>query len=362
MNPHRRFRRLTEVIGPYVGLICLLLAQAVACSAEELSVSAVQQARLGIRVAPVRVGEQLDIANLSAEVQFPIAGTAAVVAPYAGRVLRVDVDEGDAVTQGEILAAVSSRDYATDHALLHRRRAEAEVARRQAARDEALLEAGVIPQARAETSRSSAMAQQAELESLESSVGDFHVDGGDATGFKLRAPITGFVVSRRIETSASIGAQEVAFVIARDSRWRLEVDAPVAVTAQLATEARLAVGAIEVPVEGRGTTLDPATQTIKLRGTLPADSGLLPGQRTTVTLRLPAPPDSLQLPRSALSRTGARAEVFVATPDKDGNLFRRVEVEVLAETKDFAVVAGALAADDQVAVSGVSALKGMGGS
>ena len=337
------------------------MVAAFGCPAEELALSSIQQARLGIRVAQVSTAKGLEVANLAAEVQFPIAGNAAVAAPYAGRVLRVEVDEGDIVRKGQLLATVSSREYATDHALLHRRRAETEVAHRQAARDDALLAAGVIPKARAETSRSLATALQAELESLESAVGDFHNDDSDATGFSLRAPMDGFVVSRRVETSAGIDAQEVAFVIARDSRWRLEVNAPVAVAAKLTTDARLAVDALEVPVEGRGTTLDPATQTIKVRGTLPADSGLLPGQRVIARLRLPAPPGSLQLPRSALSHTGPRSEVFVATPSEQGNTFRRVEVEVLAETENNAVVTGALTPGDTVAVSGVSALKGMGG-
>ena len=341
---------------------CLLVSCSFACAAQELGLSKTQQERLGIRVASISAAEVLEVGNLSAEVQFPIAGNAAVAAPYAGRVIRVAVDEGDAVRVGQILASVSSREYAADHALMHRRRAEAEVARRQAARDDTLLEAGVIPKSRAETSRSLATALQAELESLESAVGDFHDAGSDASGFNLRAPMTGFVVSRRIETSASIDAQEVAFVIAKDSRWRLEVDAPVAVAALLTPDARLAVGTLEIPVEGRGTTLDPATQTVKVRGTLPADSGLLPGQRVIARLRLPAPPNSLKLPRSALTHTGPRSEIFVATPTEAGSTFRPVEVEVLAETEDGAVISGALKTSDKVAVSGVSALKGMGGS
>jgi cobalt-zinc-cadmium efflux system membrane fusion protein len=256
---------------------------------------------------------------------------------------------------------VSSREYATDHALLHRKRAEAEVARRQTARDDALLEAGVIPKSRAETSRSRATSLQAELESLESAVGDFHDEGNDATGFNLRAPMPGIVVSRHLQTSASIGAQEVALVIARDTRWRLEVDVPAAVATRLTPEARLAVGTIEIAVEGRGTTLDPATQTIKARGTLPADSGLLPGQRVIARLRQPPPSNSVQLPRSALTHTGRRGEVFVATSTQSGKTFRRVDVEVLAETEDGAVVTGAISAGEEVVVSGTSALKGMGG-
>ena len=361
MNLHRASARPRNTGWRHLMTACLLSACTCTSVAQDLALSDTQMERLGIRVAATTAAKRLEVANLPAEVQIPVAGNAAVAAPYAGRVLRVEVDEGDAVRQGQILAAVSSREYATDHALLHRRRAEAELARGQAARDEALLEAGVIPKSRAETSRSRATALQAELESLESAVGAFHDEGTDATGFNLRAPMTGFVVSRHLQTSASIDAQEVAFVIARDARWRLEVDVPVAVATQLTPDARLAVDAVEIAVEGRGTTLDPATQTVKVRGTLPADSGLLPGQRVIARLRLPPPPNSVQLPRSALTHTGQRGEVFVATATKAGKMFRRVDVKVLAETEDGAVVTGALTPGDEVVVSGISALKGMGG-
>jgi multidrug efflux pump subunit AcrA (membrane-fusion protein) len=69
----------------------------------------------------------------------------------------------------------------------------------------------------------------------------------------------------------------------------------------------------------------------------------------------------VQLPRSALTHTGRRGEVFVATSTQSGKTFRRVDVEVLAETEDGAVVTGAISAGEEVVVSGTSALKGMGG-
>ena len=336
-------------------------AEAAAEDKTALVLNPTQQSRLGVRTAAVTAAKTLDVANLSAEVQLPVAGTAAVAAPYAGRVVQVNVDEGQTVRAGQALAVLSSRDYATDHALLHRRRAETEVADRQAGRDDALLDAGVIPRARAETSRSLATALKAELEGLEAAVGAVHADGGDATAFTLRAPIDGFIVTRSIQSSVQMQAQEVAFVIARDARWRLEVDVPIAVAGQVTPAARLRVGDLEIPVDGRGTTLDPTTQTVKVRGTLPADSGLLPGQRISAELRVPAPADSWQIPQGALSRAGAEAEIFVASRTDAGTSFSRLSVRVLAEDARHAVIAAPLQADSVVAIAGTSALKGLGG-
>jgi biotin carboxyl carrier protein len=81
-------------------LACLLGAHTLTCVAQDLALSDTQLDRLGIRAAPTSVATVLEVANLSAEVQLPVAGIAAVAAPYAGRVLRVEVDEGDAVRRG----------------------------------------------------------------------------------------------------------------------------------------------------------------------------------------------------------------------------------------------------------------------
>jgi multidrug efflux pump subunit AcrA (membrane-fusion protein) len=62
-----------------------------------------------------------------------------------------------------------------------------------------------------------------------------------------------------------------------------------------------------------------------------------------------------ELPYSALFRRGEQASVFVAMQDG----FRLVPVTLLEEDQDHVVVSGALTNNDEVAVSGISALRGI---
>jgi RecA/RadA recombinase len=62
-----------------------------------------------------------------------------------------------------------------------------------------------------------------------------------------------------------------------------------------------------------------------------------------------------QIPAGALARRGETASVFVATEAG----FRVVPVKVIAEDQDHVHVSGALLGEDALAVSGLSALRGM---
>jgi cobalt-zinc-cadmium efflux system membrane fusion protein len=61
------------------------------------------------------------------------------------------------------------------------------------------------------------------------------------------------------------------------------------------------------------------------------------------------------VPYSALIRRGDKASVFIAT---DGG-FRLVPVTLVAEDQDHVVISGAITDKDQVAITGISALRGI---
>ncbi|MGE0387541.1 MAG: efflux RND transporter periplasmic adaptor subunit [Gammaproteobacteria bacterium] len=308
---------------------------------------------LGIATAEAVPAHALATGNLVGEVQLPLAGSVAVASTYAGRVSTVAVDEGDAVTAGQTLAVVVSREYAAERAALARKRAESDLARRQAQRDAGLLDAGVIPAARAEASSAARDAAVAELAALEATVGQVAASAAGPAAFRLTAPVAGRVIERRIAPGDPVDALAVAFVIAGDDGWRLEAGVPVALARSIGAGAALQIGAIRAPVTGRAAGIDPATQTVRVRAKLPAGSGLAPGQRVAVTLALPAPPGALAVPRAALSRIAGRVQVFV----RRGGAFHPVTVQVLGEDGALAVVRGPLRSGEPVVIAGVSALK-----
>lgn len=102
-------------------------------------------------------------------------------------------------------------------------------------------------------------------------------------------------------------------------------------------------------------TTDAATQTILVRAEVPNTGELRPGQTAAVRSFLSSGESAWEVPYSALVRRGDKASVFVAI---EGG-FRLEPVTLLAEDQDHVVVSGAIADKDEVAVSGITALRGI---
>jgi cobalt-zinc-cadmium efflux system membrane fusion protein len=346
--------RLISLLGA-VALAAHALAAPGAPEVQTIELDARQVELMALRTAPATVAAALVVDGLLGSVELPLEGTVAVASQYAGRVASVHVDEGDRVEQGQVLAVISSRDYAQERARAVRLAAEAGVARQQAARDRTLAAEGIVPASRAAASAAASQALDAELKALRAVTDRFETARGDDAGFMLKAPQAGVVVARHVAAGEALEALATAFVLASGTAWRLEVKVPVALAPQIGAGAVLRVGEVETAVAGRGLALDTHTQTVTVRGLLPPDSGYVPGQQVSATLALPAPAGAIGVPRAAIVRTGASARVFVA----EGTRFRAVPVDVLGESGSLAVVSGAVAPDAQVVVAGTSALKAL---
>lgn len=338
-----------------MALVAQALAPPAASAGQTLELDARQVELLAVKTAPATAATTLVVDGLLGNVELPLEGTVAVASPYAGRVASVLVDEGDRVAQGQVMAVVSSRDYAQERARVVRLETEAEVARQQATRDRTLAAEGIVPAARAAASAAASRALDAELAALRAVTNRVEAVRGDAAGFALKAPQAGVVVARHIAAGEALDALASAFVLASGTAWRLEARVPVALAPRIGAGAVLRVGELEIPVAGRGLALDTHTQTVMVRGLLPPDSGYAPGQQISASLALPAPAGATGVPRAALVRSAAAARVFVA----EGTRFHVVPVEVLGESGSLAVVSGALAPGAQVVVAGTSALKAL---
>lgn len=103
-------------------------------------------------------------------------------------------------------------------------------------------------------------------------------------------------------------------------------------------------------------TTDPATQTVLVRAEVPNSGDLRPGQTAAVRISFVSKRETAwEIPYSALIRRGEQASVFVSTQGG----FRLMSVTLLEEDQDHVVVSAPLTDNDEVAVSGVSALRGI---
>jgi membrane fusion protein, heavy metal efflux system len=338
--------------------LCLALGVAGAGSAEEstvLVVSDAERALLGIETTPAVPVSALVVDGLLGTVSLPIASRTAVAAPYAGRVLQVLVDEGDAVSAGQVMAWVDSRALAAARSQVRELAIARDLARSVAARDAGLLAEGVIPAVRAEASRSGLAASEAALAGARAAIQGVRVDDDNIARYALAAPVAGVVMARHVAAGEPIDDRAVGFVLAAADGLRLDIQVPREQAVQIMPGTVARVGQVTATVSGRAAVIDPHTQAIQVRALLAPASGLLAGQRVMVSIDLPAPAGAVEIPRAALIHSGGRVQVYRA--EQRG--FSAVDVTVLGESAAAAVVSGALTAGDAVVIVGTSALRAM---
>jgi len=103
-------------------------------------------------------------------------------------------------------------------------------------------------------------------------------------------------------------------------------------------------------------TTDAATQTILVRAEIPNSGELHAGQTAAARISfISAGESAWEVPYSALVRRGEETSIFVAM---EGG-FRLVRVTLLAEDQDHVVISAGITDKDEIAVGGISALRGI---
>lgn len=331
---------------------CLLASLPAGASSARLSADQVKL--LGLATARAEHAATVPVNRLPAEIVMPLDGVRTVSVPFAGTVLAVRVDDGAAVKAGQVLASIQSRDFLAAQADLRRAGIDASLAQRQASRDASLLAEGIIARTRAEESRARADDANARLAQFRDSMGDAAAAKGAPGEYVLRAPQDGRVLRRMLAPGQSANALDGAFVIARDGGLDVQFQVPAALRATL--KPGLGV-TMEDGARGEVTAIsamaDAGNQSLRVRARLAADAAWVIGQRTSLRLDLPAPPDAVAVPASAVLPDGEHAMVLTV----QGDQYTAVRVERLGADGERAVVRGAVKAGATVVTRGASALK-----
>jgi RND family efflux transporter MFP subunit len=346
----------------FAGLPSLSMAE------EEVKLAPAQAQTLGVRtVHPVssRTDQTLPY---PAQIVIPTPQLWVVSAPAAGMVTNLSVARGDRVNSGQPLVMLESpgfvslqRDYL--HAF-----AQDVLAAQQLKRNTELFAGNAVPLRVLETSQAEARQasivvaerrQMLRLSGLSDTAisrltGETAISATLSVAAPQQATVVEIVVSpgQRVEQAAPL------VKLARLSTLWAEIAIPASSIRAIRPGARVEIDGYAIPgkVVLVSETTDAATQTILVRAEVPNDGELRPGQSAAVRINfLSAGESAWEIPYSALVRRGEAASAFVAI---EGG-FRLVPVTLLAEDQDHVVVAGAITDKDDVAVSGISALRGI---
>jgi RND family efflux transporter MFP subunit len=301
-----------------------------------------------VTVETVRTGSIARTVGVAGVVE-PIR-TVGVNAQLSGALVSVDVQEGDRVHVGQVLARLDDREIGSQLAA-----AEANLEVVQAAYDRAeqLRERQVITQAEFDRERAALAAAEATRDQLAMRAGFASVD----------APVAGVVTEKLVEAGDVVGVQTRLFTVADMSILvvRVGVSELDVVQVQPGDPVKIALDALPGR-EFRGTvrrvfpTADPRTRLVPVEVALEASAAaaVRPGFLARASFALGTRDGVLLVPAGALVSTGSSEAVFVVTDD--GSAVRRPVATGLTSEGMVEVIEG-LDPGERIVVQGAARLR-----
>lgn len=310
----------------------------------------------------------MDSLRVPGRVVWDDDATVRVFSPLAGRVVRIVANVGQRVNAGDVLAWIAAPEYGQAQADAHRATTDLALVRRTVDRTRDLLDHGVA--ARKDLESAEADLERARSEQ-ERAIARLAMYGADTTGinkaFPLRAPLAGQIVERTLTPGQEVRPDQMLanapqlfaplFVITNPSRAWVILDVPERELRYIANGAALSVQPSAWPgrsFPGRVTFvaggIDPATRTLKVRGTVDNAQGLLKSEML-VSVRLPtASALGVSVPVSAVMLEGVQHVVYI---EEGRGRLRRVEVTVGSTQHGLVQVLSGLAEGQHVVTSNV---------
>jgi len=286
--------------------------------------------------------------------------TGRVFSPIMGRVTKINVDIGDTVAAGDVLALLASPDFGQSQADVKKAASDLALADRTLTRLRDLLAHGAAAQkdvdaAQSDYEKAAAEHQRAvaQARNLAQGAGGNAVDGA----YPLRSPVAGMVVEKNLTPGQQVRPDmqlanmpqftNPQFVVTDPTRLWLLLDATElqAVTLKAGQAVRLVakaypnrtfVGRIEMV----GQSLDPATRTVKVRAAVENPDRLLKAEMYVTAEVADGVATGVAVPAKAVFMRGNQYYLFVE--DAPGRFERRA-VKLGLEN------GGAIAVEDGVA-------------
>lgn len=350
-----------------MALLCILPAAALAAGPSKFAVPASQIQALGIQTEPLQSQAGSVRAGYPAQVVVPPTAEQVVSSPVAGLVAQLLVQENQAVRAGTPLLRLSSPELGQLQLQVLQASSRASLARQSAKREQALFDEGIIPQRRLQEAQAALLEAEAALNQAKAAlrlsgmssaaIERVMASGKPQDSITLSAAQAGIVSEIAVRPGQRVEAATALLHVTRiDTLW-LDIQLPVTESANWQPNTRLKVQGRELTARilSASPTVAPGSQTVVLRAAIEGKSSQLrPGEFVTVELPLAAAQGGWDVPLAAVAHDGKQAYLFVRTAAG----FEARPVTVAASAGQRVRVQGALKDGEQIAVTGVVALKG----
>lgn len=347
--------------------VCAEVARAEAPAHIGLTPLQIQRAGITVERA-VSASTSAGEVRLSGRAVLPNQAVQVASTPLSGTVEAIEANTMQEVASGRVLARLYSPQLLEAQRGYVQAQAQARLAAAKLKRDERLFGEGIISENRLQESRNAhtqaAVAARERRQVLGlAGASDAGLDALAAGGplsprLTVRAPARGMVLELLATPGQRLDAGAPIAKIGRMDRLRLELQAAREQVAQIAVGSSVTVAGCGQPgrISAIGAQIDASTQAVIVRAELPgAGQCLRLNQYVEAAVSTHAPArGAVSLPASALVRHGGRDYVFVREPDG----FRPLAVTVQGPRGARIAVSAALTPGAEVAVSGLTTLKG----
>ena len=329
--------------------------------AEDVKLTAEQARNLGIRVTHPVPSPTDKTLPYPAQIVIPTPQLWVVSAPVAGMVTNLAVGRGDRVTTGQPLLTLESPSFVSLQREYLHALAQEVLAAQQLKRNADLI--GVPESSQAEARQASIVVaerrQMLHLSGLsDDAIARLTNEAAISATLTVNAPQAASVVEIAVSPGQRMEQSAPLVKLARLSPLWVEIAIPATNIGAIKIGAKVEIDGYPTP--GRvilvSETTDAATQTILVRAEIPNNGELHSGQTAAARIGfISAGESAWEIPYSGLVRRGEQTSIFVAI---EGG-FRQVPVTLLAEDQDHVVVSGPITEQNDVAVGGISALRGI---
>ena len=245
-----------------------------------------------------------------------------VSSPNPGQVIRLFVDDGDAVTQGAALAVIRATvEQAQTDAEVARAtaaRAEAAEARLNFSRTQTLYDRGFAAKAALDSARATLQAAEANLEAANASV---RASAERTREYTIRSPMNGVVLVRPIDNGKVVTVGETLFELGSNSGTEIqaEVEESYADAIRVGMTARAALAGSDKVFTARVSEVSPRVNSstgARLIKLVPTEgSSLAPGRSIDLTVVVGRRDNAITVPRHAVLDATAQPKVLVVGAD-----------------------------------------------
>ena len=319
-----------------------------------IEVSAASRAALGIETAAVRSGTEIGTASATGVIIAPPGKSYSITLPFDATMIEPLVVPGMEVLIGQELAVLQSPDYAAAYAELETLRIEGEHSQHVLDRTIELNKIGLSSDQELEEADHEAEAAQYALVAAQQRLTSMGPVAGSGR-FSLTAPIDGLVTHVSAQSGEMVSnAQPVITLFEGEKFWAsVQLPETKAMNIGIGDEVSFVQSANRARVVAVDPEIDVVSRSVEVVLEMPEDVSWRIGQLVDASFSTQVAVGALTIPSQSIVRINNQLFVFVAVD----NGFRTVPVSVLSESRELAIVSGNLSIGDQVAISGLAALK-----